>query len=114
MGQYSKLQPPKKCQVSGLFGQYGLSARRMKTENSRPGISHKHLRRQASAPYRSQPAIEPEVPDMEHIKIKIALVAFALVMIFAVAFVAVSIEQRGGYYECGNCCQRYDDAVADW
>ena len=35
------------------------------------------------------------------------LVAFALVMIFTVAFIAVGIEQKAGYYECQNCGHRY-------
>ena len=38
---------------------------------------------------------------------RVALLAFALVMIFAVAFVAVGIEQKAGYYECQNCGHRY-------
>ena len=39
--------------------------------------------------------------------LRIALLAFALVMIFAVAFIAVGIEQKAGYYECRNCGHRY-------
>ena len=35
------------------------------------------------------------------------LIAFALVMIFAVAFIAVGIEQKAGYYECQKCGHRY-------
>ena len=35
------------------------------------------------------------------------LIAFALVMIFTVAFIAVGIEQKAGYYECQNCGHRY-------
>ncbi len=38
---------------------------------------------------------------------RVALLAFALVMIFAVAFVAVGIEQKAGYYECQSCGHRY-------
>ncbi len=39
--------------------------------------------------------------------LRIALIAFALVMIFAVAFIAVGIEQKAGYYECQRCGHRY-------
>lgn len=39
--------------------------------------------------------------------LKIALIAFALVMIFVVAFIAVGIEQKAGYYECRYCRHRY-------
>ena len=35
------------------------------------------------------------------------LIAFSLVMIFAVAFIAVGIEQKAGYYECQKCGHRY-------
>ena len=35
------------------------------------------------------------------------LIAFALVMIFAVAFIAVGIEQKAGYYKCQKCGHRY-------
>ena len=35
------------------------------------------------------------------------LIAFALVTIFAVAFIAVGIEQKAGYYECQKCGHRY-------
>ncbi len=35
------------------------------------------------------------------------LIVFALVMILSVAFIAVGIEQKAGYYECGNCHDRY-------
>ena len=38
---------------------------------------------------------------------RIVLIAFALVMIFAVAFIAVGIEQKAGYYECQKCGHRY-------
>ena len=38
---------------------------------------------------------------------RIALIAFALAMIFAVAFIAVGIEQQAGYYECQKCGHRY-------
>lgn len=39
--------------------------------------------------------------------LRITLIAFALVMIFAVAFIAVRIEQKAGYYECQNCHHRH-------
>ena len=39
--------------------------------------------------------------------VRIALIAFAFVMIFVIAFVAVGIEQKAGYYECRNCQHRY-------
>lgn len=39
--------------------------------------------------------------------LRIALIAFALVMIFTVAFIAVGIEQEAGYYECRYCHHRY-------
>ncbi len=39
--------------------------------------------------------------------LRIVLIAFALVMIFTVAFIAVGIEQKAGYYECQNCGHRY-------
>ena len=39
--------------------------------------------------------------------LRIELIAFALVMIFAVAFIAVGIEQKAGYYECQRCGHRY-------
>lgn len=39
--------------------------------------------------------------------LKIALITFALVMIFVVAFIAVGIEQKAGYYECRHCRHRY-------
>ena len=39
--------------------------------------------------------------------LRIVLIVFALVMIFAVAFIAVGIEQKAGYYECQNCHHRY-------
>ncbi len=35
------------------------------------------------------------------------LTAFALVMIFTVAFIAVGIEQKAGYYACQSCGHRY-------
>ena len=38
---------------------------------------------------------------------RIVLIAFAIVMIFAVAFIAVGIEQKAGYYECQYCHHRY-------
>ena len=39
--------------------------------------------------------------------LRIVLIVFALVMIFTVAFIAVGIEQKAGYYECQNCHHRY-------
>lgn len=39
--------------------------------------------------------------------LRVALLAFALVMIFAVAFIGVGIEQKAGYYACQNCGHRY-------
>ena len=44
-----------------------------------------------------------EMPD----GLRIGLIAFALIMILAVAFIAVGIEQKAGYYECRNCHHRY-------
>lgn len=38
---------------------------------------------------------------------RIGLIAFALVMILAVAFIAVGIEQKTGYYECQKCHHRH-------
>ncbi|MBR6409918.1 MAG: helix-turn-helix transcriptional regulator [Clostridia bacterium] len=39
--------------------------------------------------------------------VRIALIALALVMILAVSFIAVGIEQKAGYYECQKCHHRY-------
>ena len=39
--------------------------------------------------------------------LRIVLLAFALMMIFIVAFIAVGIEQKVGYYECQSCGHRY-------
>ena len=39
--------------------------------------------------------------------LRIALIVFAFVMIFSVAFITVGIEQKAGYYECRNCRHRY-------
>ena len=39
--------------------------------------------------------------------VRIAMIAFALVMIFVVAFIAVGIEQKAGYYECQKCHDRH-------
>ena len=39
--------------------------------------------------------------------LRTVLIAFALVTIFAVAFIAVGIEQKAGYYECQKCGHRY-------
>ena len=38
---------------------------------------------------------------------RIVLIVFALAMILIVAFVAVGIEQKAGYYECQNCHDRH-------
>ena len=39
--------------------------------------------------------------------IRIGLIAFAFFMIIAVAFIAVGIEQKAGYYECQKCYDRH-------
>jgi len=39
--------------------------------------------------------------------VRVALVAIALVMILVVAFIAVGIEQKAGYYECAKCHDRH-------
>ena len=39
--------------------------------------------------------------------LRVAILVLALVMIFAVAFIAVGIEQKAGYYVCKNCDHRY-------
>ncbi len=39
--------------------------------------------------------------------LRIGLIAFALLMILAVAFIAVGIEQKAGYYECRKCRHRH-------
>lgn len=39
--------------------------------------------------------------------LRIVLIAFALVMILVVAFIAVGIEQTAGYYECQKCRHRH-------
>ena len=39
--------------------------------------------------------------------VRTALIAFALLMIFAAALVAVGIEQKAGYYECQHCHDRH-------
>ena len=39
--------------------------------------------------------------------LRIMLIVFALVIILTVAFVAVGIEQKAGYYECQHCQHRY-------
>ena len=38
---------------------------------------------------------------------KAVLIVFALAMILAVAFIAVGIEQKAGYYECQKCHDRH-------
>ncbi len=39
--------------------------------------------------------------------LRAGIIAFALLMIFAVAFIAVGIEQKAGYYECQKCYDRH-------
>lgn len=39
--------------------------------------------------------------------LRIGLTAFAVAMIMTVAFVAVGIEQKAGYYECSKCHDRH-------
>ena len=39
--------------------------------------------------------------------LRVALVAFTVAMILVVGFIAVGIEQKAGYYECGSCHHRY-------
>lgn len=39
--------------------------------------------------------------------LSISMITFAIVMIVAVAFIAVGIEQKAGYYECKECQHRY-------
>ncbi len=39
--------------------------------------------------------------------LRVVLIAFSFVMIFAVAFIAVGIEQKAGYYVCQSCGHRY-------
>ena len=39
--------------------------------------------------------------------LKIGMIALALVMILAVAFIAVGIEQKAGYYECQECHHKH-------
>ena len=39
--------------------------------------------------------------------LQIGLIAFAFVLILVVAFIAVGIEQKAGYYECRICRHRY-------
>jgi len=44
-----------------------------------------------------------EMPDA----LRSGLVIFATLMILVVAFIAVGIEQKAGYYECKNCHDRH-------
>ncbi|MCM1263460.1 MAG: helix-turn-helix domain-containing protein [Butyrivibrio sp.] len=44
--------------------------------------------------------------------VRIFIITFAIVMIFAVAFIAVGIEQKAGYYECRKC--HYRQIPAYW
>ena len=39
--------------------------------------------------------------------LRLTMIAFALMMIFAIAFIAVGIEQKAGYYECRKCHDRH-------
>jgi transcriptional regulator with XRE-family HTH domain len=39
--------------------------------------------------------------------LRVALIAVAAVMVFVVAFIAVGIEQKAGYYECGECHHKH-------
>lgn len=39
--------------------------------------------------------------------IRIGLIVFALLMILVIAFLAVGIEQKAGYYECQKCHHRH-------
>ena len=39
--------------------------------------------------------------------VRIVLIAFSLVMLLSLAFAAVGIEQKAGYYECQICHERY-------
>ena len=39
--------------------------------------------------------------------LRIGIIVFAFVMIFIVAFIAVGIEQKAGYYECQKCRHRH-------
>ena len=39
--------------------------------------------------------------------LKIGIITFALIMILAVAFIAIGIEQKAGYYECQKCHDRH-------
>ena len=39
--------------------------------------------------------------------LRIGLIAFAVLMIITVAFIAVGIEQKAGYYECQECHHRH-------
>uniref|UniRef100_I5AWJ5 Putative transcriptional regulator n=1 Tax=Eubacterium cellulosolvens (strain ATCC 43171 / JCM 9499 / 6) TaxID=633697 RepID=I5AWJ5_EUBC6 len=39
--------------------------------------------------------------------LRVALIAVAAVMVFVVAFIAVGIEQKAGYYECQECHHKH-------
>lgn len=41
------------------------------------------------------------------VALRIGLIIFALLMILAVSFFAVAIEQKAGYYECKKCHERH-------
>ena len=38
---------------------------------------------------------------------RVLLIVFAALMVFVMAFIAVGIEQKAGYYECQHCHHRY-------
>ena len=52
-------------------------------------------------------AMKREVEEKNRQMLRIVLIVFAFVMIFTVAFIAVGIEQKAGYYECQHCHHRY-------
>lgn len=39
--------------------------------------------------------------------LRVVLIVFALILILAIAFIAVGIEQKAGYYECQSCRHKY-------
>ena len=47
-----------------------------------------------------------ELPDW----LRIVLIVLAFMVVFTVAFIAVGIEQKAGYYECRVCGHRYGPA----
>ena len=40
-------------------------------------------------------------------RLRMGLIVYAVVMIVVVAFIAVGIEQKAGYYECQKCFDRH-------